>query len=188
MRKYSLLLTITAVVLLALAACGSNSDTSTYDEFDVPGYVWERVGDVAFTRPEHWAGFLSQMEPHEGAFLEFWDPEFDADTPSFGVRKLPLDGTAPTLDELLAKMLTEERIDVINADIAPIIYPIYVAKVFGINTSESDWQYGKYEYYIKFVYEDWLYIVTAQYKDIYDHQHIILSILDSMMVGVEPAE
>jgi len=145
-------------------------------------FTWERVGSLIFIRPTHWAGYMGQMEPHEGADVEFWDPEFGDDEPSLSVRMLPLDGTAPTLDELLAGMLAEERIEVTDAGIDTVISPIDVAFVFGININENDFQYGMYEYNIKFVYDGWLYIVTANYNDIYNHKYLITTMLQYMMV------
>jgi len=216
MRKYAFILALimAMAMLIVLTACGGNGDTSTYlngsdqnaagqitlpiedselteqptqeDEYVMTEVVWERVGNVIFPVPAHWASFASQLEPHEGADWQFWDADFDDDQPVFRVRKLPLDGTTPTLDELLAEMLAEERIEVIASGIENIIHPIYAAIVFGINANENDWQYGMYEYDIRFVYDGWLYVVTAYYEDIRNHQYLIQAMIQGMMVGVEP--
>ena len=207
MKKQAFILTLTVAILFVFTACGGNDDASTYlgendqnlpgqaeglgqteqsaseDELIVPEFIWERVGDVTFIRPAHWTSSLSQIEPHEGANMEFWDANFDINQPFFSVRKLPLDGATPTLDDLLAEMLAEGRIEVVNAEIAPIIYPVDVAVVFGININANDVQFAMYEYNLKFIYEDWLYIVTAYYQDIDNHQYLILSMMQSMMAG-----
>jgi len=43
---------------------------------------------------------LSNLEPQEGASLEFWDAFYDKDQPFFRVRQLPLDGEAILTDNL----------------------------------------------------------------------------------------
>ena len=144
-------------------------------------FVSERVGDVTFHRPIHWAGLADQVQ--EGASLEFWDAFYDKDQPFFRVRQLPLEGETPSLDDLLATMLAEERIDVINAEVAPADYPIDAAVVFGTNIDEDAWQKGMYEYDIRFVYDDWLYVITAWYKDISNHQELFQSMIQSMAVA-----
>ena len=105
-------------------------------------FIKERAGDLTFMRPAHWAGSLSDLYPHEGAHLEFWDADLEEDQPLFRVRQRPLGEAMPTLSDLLAEMLAEERIEAIDAGIAPIIYPVETAVVFGINIDTDAWQYG----------------------------------------------
>ncbi|MCL1996104.1 MAG: hypothetical protein FWG63_07865 [Defluviitaleaceae bacterium] len=154
--------------------------TSEIEEYPEDPFTWERVGDVSFIRPSHWAA-VSQLEPYECIRVSFWDAEYPDNTPYFQVRQLPIESVAPTLDDLLAEMLAEVEIaaaeGITVSRIAPLVYPVDVAVVSGLNWSRAE------VHEIRLVYNDWLYIISASYSlDNDEHRSYVLAMLESLVL------
>ena len=170
---------ILAVIIL-LTACNTSTEpleivgeNSAIAVVAMAEFTEERIGDVRFLRPPHWAAFVAQLEPPR---MEFWDAEYYDDQPFFIVQQLPIVGVVPTLEDLLAEKLDEVEIEVIVAEIAPIIYPVDAVHIFGTNG-------GMEVYEIRFVYNGWLYAVSASHSiDNDEHRYYVLSMIQNMIV------
>ena len=114
-----------------------------------------QLGAVSLYAPSGWGSMISGMEPgmepFDGSMFSTWDG-FEIDNqPVFQIQRWLLGEDMVSPEKLLLQIFEGGHLQPDVSEVKLLFDHVYAAVAKGINTDENSWYYGMYEYNIRLV-------------------------------------
>ena len=185
------LVAVTVLILIFSVTACEKDEEGVYKAGDFEFYR-EYIGDLSFLVPSHWATFIPNpgdedaLLPIFGSEFSAWYPEFENE-PNFTVNQFNTFGVLPTDEEMqgLLLMQTGGKIDIESLEWSTVIDPVNALFLRGVIINEDSVYKGMKVIDISFVYNDWIYFISAVYDGNEPEQDFLINyMIDSLNLAI----